>query len=158
LAANPIPTLTEKDKNRFWSKVGPLNENGCREWLGSKVHPYGRFSISGKQYYSHRMAWFLANGPIAPGKLVCHKCDNPYCLFVGHLFLGTQKDNMGDAVKKGRMARGENNTNSKLTNLDVLEMRKRYFEGETQVKIAKDYEVGQTQVSNIVNRTQWASV
>jgi len=33
---------------------------------------------------------------------VCHTCDNPWCLNDSHHFLGTWKDNVMDAVIKGR--------------------------------------------------------
>lgn len=36
------------------------------------------------------------------GKVVMHLCDNPRCIEPTHLRLGTQRDNMMDAVKKGR--------------------------------------------------------
>lgn len=36
------------------------------------------------------------------GKVVMHLCDNPRCIFVGHLHLGTYKENSQDMVKKGR--------------------------------------------------------
>jgi hypothetical protein len=32
----------------------------------------------------------------------CHHCDTPLCVNDQHLFHGTQKDNIRDAMKKGR--------------------------------------------------------
>lgn len=34
---------------------------------------------------------------------VLHKCDNPPCCNIDHLFVGTQKDNVQDMISKGRM-------------------------------------------------------
>ena len=38
-----------------------------------------------------------------PQKNLCHKCDNPACVRISHLFEGTQKENVDDARSKGRM-------------------------------------------------------
>lgn len=51
---------------------------------------------------AHRIAWKLLKGPIPKGQQVLHRCDNPSCINVDHLFLGTQKDNMADMKAKGR--------------------------------------------------------
>ena len=86
---------------RFWSKVKktPL----CWNWIaGSDEHGYGRFKADGKIRIAPRVSWKLKYGSY-PKLMVLHRCDNPRCVRPGHLFLGTQKDNMADAAKKGRL-------------------------------------------------------
>lgn len=51
---------------------------------------------------AHRIVWIYHHGEIEGKLLVCHKCDNPRCINIKHLFLGTYKDNCQDMIKKGR--------------------------------------------------------
>lgn len=78
--------------------------NGCLEWQGSRIKGdgHGNIYVSGKATLAHRLAWELENGPIPDGMLVCHRCDNPPCCDVTHLFLGTYADNARDMVAKRR--------------------------------------------------------
>lgn len=78
-------------------------ETGCREWTGFiQSGGYGQVEIDGTLWLAHRAAWTLSKGRIPSGLLVLHRCDNPRCIEVEHLFLGTHADNFRDAVEKGR--------------------------------------------------------
>lgn len=63
---------------------------------------YKRTTLNGIRIYAHRAAWEQAHGPIPAGMCVCHRCDNPPCVNVDHLFLGTITDNNRDSFLKGR--------------------------------------------------------
>lgn len=138
---------------------------GCIEWIGTTVrsngrksHRYGRVTRDGKKHLAHRYAWELKNGPIPDGLCVCHRCDNTLCCNVDHLFVGTQKENIGDAARKNRMCRngapkrfGKDNHNCKLSNEDVAEIRKMRESGETIIRIAQTFNINNSTVSRIAN-------
>jgi hypothetical protein len=90
--------------DRFWSKVEKTKD--CWLWKGSKLQSgQGQFSTNQGTVLAHRFSYELAHGKI-PNKLrVLHKCDNPLCVRPDHLFLGTDSDNMQDALYKERLAR-----------------------------------------------------
>lgn len=83
-------------------------ESDCWLWTaGFTTVGYGKFAIGkdGRRAIlrdAHRMAWTLANGEIADGMWVCHRCDVRACVRPDHLFLGTVTDNNVDMYRKGR--------------------------------------------------------
>ena len=85
---------------------GPLS-TPCWEWVKS-LHSkgYGQIWFNGKLWLVHRLSWFLHNGPIPDGMLICHHCDNRPCGNPTHLFLGTDADNIHDMMTKGRYVNG----------------------------------------------------
>lgn len=131
----------------------------CWEWEGH-VHNsgYGRITHKGKTQYAHRFYWERINGPITEGLDVCHTCDNKLCVNPDHLFLGTRKDNMVDAMVKGRLQRGADRYNAVLNEEIVREARKRHQAGEKIVDIAKDLSIGKTTLGNAIKRKTWRHV
>lgn len=98
----------------------------CKNYTGAKTpYGYGKQKYQGKQTLAHRVAYTKAFGEIPKSLCVLHKCDNPSCVNINHLFLGTHKDNMADMFSKGRgnRAAGERNGSVKLTKKEVLEIR-----------------------------------
>lgn len=152
--------LTTQQQEQFYAKVSKTpTERGCLEWLGTcNPNGYGYF---GRHYYTHRVAWELANGPIPDGKSVLHHCDNRLCVNVDHLFLGTQADNMRDMDDKGRRSapprlKGEQNPKARLTAEQVLEIRSEKYAGWKQSDIARHFGITQVQAGRILNRESWA--
>jgi len=130
----------------FWSKV-QKHKNCCWIWTGAKdKYGYGRFKFKEKKWRTHRVAYYLTYKD--PGSLcVLHKCDNPSCVRPDHLFLGTNKDNTQDCIKKGRF-----NRPTKLTPNQVRSIRELSQRGHLQTEIAIKYKISQSTVCDIINR------
>lgn len=84
--------------------------NGCLEWPegAARTHNgYGLVHYQGKQHRLHRLILSVQLGrPLAPKEFALHTCDNPACYEPGHLYPGSQADNMRDMVTRGRASAG----------------------------------------------------
>lgn len=131
----------------------------CREWPGSRKAGYGRIRWGARDYILvHRLVWSAAHGEIPAGMMILHKCDNPPCFRLDHLYCGTALDNMRDRKRAGHYApsAGEANNHARLTEEAVIEIRRLYLqEGLNQTKIAKQFGITQPHVSAITRGKSW---
>jgi len=154
---------------RFKLKVGPMLPNGCTEFTGFSTKMIGKvnygklgYIYSGppkrKPITAHRAAYIIAHGEIPDGLFVLHKCDNPLCVNPEHLFLGTHQDNMRDMMEKGRNRPGEKCPHAKLNEAQVLEIRRRWGNGEKIVRLSEEFGVANETVWYIVHRKNWRHI
>ncbi len=144
-------------KERFDEKWIPEPYSGCWIWTSTTDQlGYGHFYLNGAAF-SHRVSWTIYRGEIPKGMNVCHKCDTPSCVNPDHLFLGTDADNIRDAVRKGRWsdARGEAHGNSKLTNEQVTAIRN---DPRIYDEIKADYGIARSHVCRIKRRQAWSHI
>ena len=100
-------------QDRFWPKVDKHGPDDCWLWTASTDQDgYGLITVRVRvgrhvKKRAHRLAWEWANGRKPGHNKVCHTCDNPRCVNPAHLWLGTNKQNMEDAKRKGRTLQGE---------------------------------------------------
>ena len=135
---------------------------GCWWWQGTvKVEGYGSLDWNRpglpRLQGAHRVTFAIFHGE--PGDLfVCHTCDNRACCNPDHLFLGTPADNAADCKAKGRHSHGVVVGNSKLTEVEVLEIRRLVAGGMLQKDVAPHFNVSKETVNHIVNRRKWAHI
>lgn len=92
---------------RFWDKVIISTPKECWKWSGvTDGAGYGMIHLDSnnkKCIKVHRLSYELHNGILKKGMVIMHTCDNPVCVNPNHLKQGTQKDNMRDCSRKGRL-------------------------------------------------------
>lgn len=97
-------TLAEAQK--LAAKIMRCSEwvDGCLVWrksCGQQGH--ARMWWKGKRYQVTHLVWLITRGePVPEGLVVRHKCDNRPCICDQHIEIGTQKENVADAISRGR--------------------------------------------------------
>ncbi len=141
----------------FWQKVNKTKD--CWLWTGSmqnsgygNMQPPGKATNDHKTLFPHRFSLMLQGILVPPGAKVCHRCDVPLCVRPTHLFVGTQRDNIQDMVRKGRKA------GTALTPTKVREIRKMSSQGLPNHKIASRMRVSELAIYRVVTGRSWKAV
>lgn len=166
-------------EDRFWNFVDKSGgEDACWLWTGEvNSGGYGRITDYWQKILAHRYSWSLVNGEIPEGKSICHTCDVRACVNPRHLWLGSHRDNMQDALAKGRHGglvtgkpgkKGEENVRAILTDEQVRAIRAAYIHRPpdhvgrwsrkgrpTVTSLAEEYGVSRSLIGAILKRKVW---
>lgn len=143
--------FSELTKKRFFAKVELYPVTGCHVWTGAKSRGYGVIRVTAQLFRAHRIALALAGIKIPRGKLGLHKCHNRACVNVLHLYVGTQSQNVVDAVRARSLH------NLKLTPETVRVIRK-LAQTWRHVDLARQFNVTQSEIYHVVRRDLWRHV
>lgn len=141
----------------FWACVQKDASDKCWNWKASKnACGYG----TTRSGLAHRLCYTISNGEIPKDMCVLPRCDNPACCNPDHLFLGTQQANIRDCVSKNRQRapQGEAVHWHKLTEKDVIELRRLIPLGVSIASIAKRLRVAHITVYQAYKRISWRHV
>ncbi len=163
-----IPILATRLKiadeyiERFWKRVDVKGEDECWKYLGYKNRQgYGEY-WNGSRVAAHRFVMMLVLGhELQENEQALHLCDNPPCCNPAHLYIGTNADNMKDKMKRGRhrAAQGSQHPMAKLTEKEVLEIRRLYKTGNcTYPELGNLFGVGRCVIGSIVRRKTWKHI
>lgn len=131
-----------------------IPETGCWIWMASlNTGGYGKTGLGRGSYLAaHRVSYENKFGPIPKDKFALHTCDIKCCVNPDHIFLGTQKENMADKVKKNRQARGEKHGTHKLTDVQVMRIKS---SNEKPIDLAKEFNCSIITIRQIRNGLYW---
>lgn len=136
---------SEEDREAFWART-ERSSSGCWLWTGKMSGPgYGSY----RGAYAHRLAYEFSRGAVGRGLVVRHRCDVRACVNPDHLELGSQRENILDAVlRSGRKC-------DILTPADVLACRKRYAAGERICDLRREYGVNKNTMWHAIKGRNW---
>lgn len=148
--------MTASLESRFWQKVARVGDSECWEWLAFRnPSGYGMIRNGSVMALAPRVAWVIANGPVPDGKHVLHTCDNRGCVNIEHLYVGTNRDNIQDKVRRGRASfphperRGEKHPMAKLSDAEAALIRETPKRHGSGVELARRFNVSVATISKI---------
>jgi len=133
-----------------------IDSNGCHICISHSIRMgYPIFYREGKHHQIARYLYEAKFGQLPRNIEIRHKCDNPLCINLEHLEPGTHADNMRDMVLRNRSIKGERHSQHKLTEKDVLEIRKSHLSCR---EVGKIYGVSNKMISDIKRKIWWKHI
>lgn len=84
-------------------KIVRVPWSGCWIWTGATTKKgYGLITRGGENMYIHRLSYEENKGPIPAGLQILHTCDVKCCANPDHIYAGTHRDNVFDAISRNR--------------------------------------------------------
>ena len=127
--------------DRFWNKVDRRDPGECWPWkAATNGRGYGSIKLGGRTVSAHRLAFSLHHGQEAEHN-VLHSCDVKACCNPAHLYDGTDRQNVHDAVDRGQHPRGSRHGRAKLTEEQVHAIRDEHEAGASYCALGRKYGV-----------------
>lgn len=127
--------------------------------LGKTKEGYSRCSLKrGGKWFTRTVHQLVAEafiGPRPDRHDCCHNDGNPSNNHYSNLRWDTRKNNVADTYKHGRGPFGKRNGLNKLTESDILAIRKLRKGGAPVSTLAKKYGVCKSNISQITLRQTW---
>ena len=129
--------------------------NGCCKWLRCHTKERPIIDINGKTTLVYRFLMAEKLGRVlGSDELVCHSCDNGWCVALDHLWLGTHQDNVNDKMNKGRHQNQFSNfvPAGKITEDEARDIKK---DKRPTKEIMKDYPLSRWAINDIKSGRTW---
>lgn len=158
MAGVPARTFPGEPLRYLYEVAAVYEGDACLIWPFSRTaRGYGQVRL-GKQRQAHRAVCEIVNGkPPTPQHEAAHSCGKGHegCVTPKHLRWATSAENKADRIIHGTVGRGERNGLAKLTEADVLGIR-RLAGSASRREIARRFGVSPANISAIITRATWA--
>ena len=137
-----------------------IDSNGCWNCFSHGRHTFGypQMRYRGKMILVMKYLWMQEHGCLDHGLVMRHTCDNPNCINLDHIIIGSRYDNVRDMVDRNRQAIGESVWSSKLCEKDIVVIRELHRSGLSSPKIAEKYNVHKSTILRVINGKTWSHV
>ena len=158
-----IDLATDEEKKQRLKKSFEkcvIRKDGCWDWKGKSEKGYAKMTCRKAlgANLGHRASWIIHHGKIPEALSVLHRCDNPICTNPEHLWLGTNEDNVNDMLSKSRNPIGSKVGTAKLSEENVISIKKDLAHGVECIAIARKYHVTPQAIHLIKNGKNWKHV
>jgi hypothetical protein len=160
-ARNGDPTAGNRSRGTalaWLHRYVDYDKDECLIWPFNMDRGYGKLAFRGRPVFASRVMCILAHGePPLERPEAAHSCGrgSDGCVSPKHVRWASRAENGADMIKHGTACRGIENNKSKLTEKDVIRIRKLSVRF-SQNKLADMFEIAQSGVWAIIHRKTWA--
>lgn len=162
---HPMYEVSDLGRIRSWNKR-MSDEKRLIPYIlkpGTASHGYDTVVLctdgTQRSYCIHRLVLETFVGPPKNGQHCRHMNNDKSDNRIGNLRWGTRSENMMDRVKHGTANRGVKHGMSKLTDGDIIEIRRLYASGNYfQHQIGEMFDVSQSTISAICLYKRWQHI
>lgn len=129
-----------------------------RPYHYKKGKGYLGVKLNKKQAFVHRLVFEAFMHPIPSDKQINHKDGNHINNHVDNLECVTGRENVDHATETGLVNYGETQWKHKFTETEVREIKKRLRNGESQSKIAREYDVIPATINHMKTGRTWRRI